>query len=177
MTAAWDDMVVVGTVARPHGLRGGVIVQPQTDFPEDRFQPGRTVYLGGRDADSPRSLVVREARPHLRRWLVSFEGVDRVEDAEPLAGAELRVPADELRPLPAGHFYHHDLIGCDVITVGGTRVGRVSAVDDAGGTRLVVLGPQGEALVPLAEEICVEIDVAGRRIVVAPPEGLLDVNR
>jgi 16S rRNA processing protein RimM len=75
-------------------------------------------------------------------------------------------------------YYHHQLIGCAVETVAGERVGHVVRVNGgAAGSLLEVDGPRGEVLIPLAVEICVEIDVEQKRIRIAPPEGLLDVNR
>ncbi|HVB37437.1 MAG TPA: PRC-barrel domain-containing protein, partial [Vicinamibacterales bacterium] len=87
------------------------------------------------------------------------------------------VPAADLMPLPDATFYRHDLIGCDVETVGGSPVGTVAAVE---GTlemsRLVVRSARGEVLVPLVAGICVLVDPAARKIVIDPPEGLLDLN-
>jgi 16S rRNA processing protein RimM len=97
--------------------------------------------------------------------------------AEALAGTELRVSTDALQPLPAGSFYHHDLIGCRVQTAGGELIGRVESVEGTGaGSRLVVQGPGGEILIPLVEGIALEVNVAARTIIVEPPEGLLELN-
>jgi 16S rRNA processing protein RimM len=178
MTVSWDEMVVVGTIARPHGLRGQVIVQPETDFPEDRFRHGAVVFLApGEPGAVPRPISVKEARPHLGRLLVAFDGLERLEDAEALGRGELRVPPDALAALPPGHYYLHDLVGCAVTTVDGEPVGPVVRVEGGGAVGLLVVrGRFGEVLVPMAEEICVSIDLAARRIVVAPPEGLLELN-
>jgi 16S rRNA processing protein RimM len=82
-----------------------------------------------------------------------------------------------LAALPPGTFYHHDLVGCQVLTTGGDAVGTVEKVEGAfGGSCLVVAGSKGEILIPLATEICRTIDVTGKRIVIDPPDGLLDVN-
>jgi len=101
----------------------------------------------------------------------------RIPDVEPLAGQELRVPEAALQPLEAGQYYEYQLVGCDVETVSGMRVGSVVKVEgDAGGTRLAIEGDRGEILVPFAEDICVDVDVEARRIRINPPEGLLDLN-
>jgi 16S rRNA processing protein RimM len=178
MTLRWDEMVVVGTIARLHGLRGQVIVQPETDFPEDRFRAGSVVFVAPHEPGAaPRPITLKDARPHVGRLLVAFEGVDRVEDAEALGRGELKVPAGDLAALPPGHFYLHDLVGCAVTTVDGEPVGPVVRVEGGGSVGLLVVrGRRGEILVPMAEEICVKIDVAARRIVLAPPEGLLELN-
>ena len=94
-----------------------------------------------------------------------------------LAGSELRVPVERLAPLPPGAFYRHDLVGCRVETHEGGQIGVVTDVEGTmGGSRLVVEAPGGEVLVPFVVAICTTIDPAGKRIVIDPPEGLLDVN-
>jgi 16S rRNA processing protein RimM len=174
--ADWDAMVLVGRVARPHGLRGLVIVNPETDFVEDRFRAGATFWT--RSARGDEQLTVTSARVQNGRPVIGFEGFSSIEDVERLAGLDLRVPEEELQPLEPGTYYHHQLIGCAVETVAGERVGDVVRVDGgAAGSVLEVKGPRGEVLIPLAVEICVEIDIERKRIRVAPPEGLLDVNR
>jgi 16S rRNA processing protein RimM len=171
--AAWDDMVTVGRIARPHGLQGQVIVNPETDFVADRFAVGATLWTrGGNEA-----LTVTSFRVHGGRPVVGFEGFTRIEDVEPLAGLELRVPESMLQPLEAGSFYHHQLVGCMVEDVNGNTIGEVERVEGGtGGSRLVINGRRGEILVPLATEICVEIDIDGKRIRIDPPEGLIDLN-
>jgi 16S rRNA processing protein RimM len=172
----WDDMVVVGRIVRPHGLRGHVVVHAETDFPDERFQAGQRVFVRRPGASAPSELRVSDARPHLGRLLVVFDGVDGIDEAEALGRGDLRIPAAELKPLPQGQFYHHQLVGCDVVTAEGEHVGVVTAVAEAGAATLSVRSRRGEVLVPLAEDICVEIDVVRRRIVVVPPQGLLDLN-
>lgn len=175
LKTAWNDMVLVGRVARPHGIRGQVIVNPETDFVGDRFKPGATFQT--RSARGEEQLTVTTARVQNGRPVIGFAGFSSIEDVERLAGLELRVPEEELQPLDSGMYYHHQLIGCAVETVAGERVGEVVRVSGgAAGSLLEVDGPGGEVLIPLAVEICVEIDVGQKRIRIAPPEGLLDVN-
>jgi 16S rRNA processing protein RimM len=174
-TPRWDDLVVVARVARSHGRRGEVILNPETDFLEERFQPGRRFFV----LDGPRvgTLVARSVWFHRDRPVVGFDGYESIDQAETLAGTELRIDASDLQPLPPGTYYHHDLIGCRVETADGTEVGTVRSVDGAGVTsRLVVDGPSGEQLIPLAVDICPTIDPAHRRIIIDAPDGLLDLN-
>jgi 16S rRNA processing protein RimM len=171
----WDDLVVVGRIARPHGLHGQVIVNPETDFVEERFAVGATLWT--HSAAGEEALVVASARIQNGRPVVGFEGFERIEDVERLAGQELRVPESALRPLEPGMFYHHQLIGCHVETVDGTAVGDVARVEGgAAGSLLAVDAARGEILIPLAADICVEIDVEGKRIRINPPDGLLELN-
>jgi 16S rRNA processing protein RimM len=172
----WNDFVLVGRIARAHGIRGQVIVNPDTDFVETRFQPGSVLHVQRGGTVQP--LRVTTMRVHKGRPIVGLEGIETMNEAEELAGLELRVPASELEALPPGMYYRHDLVGCRVETTGGEVVGDVTAVEgDMGSSRLVLRSASGEVLVPLVQAICVDIDTAARRIVIDPPEGLLDVNR
>ena len=168
-------MVLVGRIARPHGLGGQVVVNPETDFVEERFQPGARLWTrtGGHES----TLTITSARVQNGRPVVAFEGMSRREDVEPLAGLELRVPEEVLQALGPGRFYEHQLGGCSVETQDGVVLGPVVRVEGgAGGSRLAVEGSAGEILIPLAVDICVDIDVAAKRIRIEPPAGLLDLN-
>jgi len=175
-TPRWDDLVVVARVARPHGLRGEVILNAETDFLEERFAPGHRYFM--LDGARVVSIVARTVWFQRLRPVVGFDGYERIEDVEALAGRELRIEAADLQPLPAGVFYHHDLVGCRVERADGGVIGTVAKVDGAGdASRLIVdAGEAGEVIVPLAADICPTIDVDRRRIVIEPPEGLLDLN-
>jgi 16S rRNA processing protein RimM len=169
-------MVLVGRVARPHGIRGQVIVTPETDFVEERFRPGATLWT--RSDRGEEALRINSTRVQNGRPVIGFEGFATIEEVGRLAGLDLRVPGDALQPLEEGVYYVHDLVGCVVETTAGERVGEVRRVDGgAGASVLSVAGPRGEVLVPLAADICVEVDIIGRRIRISPPEGLLELNQ
>ena len=168
-------MAVVGRIARPHGIRGQVVVNPETDFPHERFQTGAALFMK-RSAEMEK-LVISSIRFHNERPIVGFEGVDDMTAASTLAGSELRVPLDQLTKLPPETFYRHDLVGCIVERTDGSHVGTVSEVEGTlAGSRLVVATERGDVLVPLVAEICRSVDVAAKRIVIEPPVGLLEVN-
>jgi 16S rRNA processing protein RimM len=173
----WDDAVLIGVVARTHGNRGEVVVNPETDFPEERFKPGAQLMARGSDG-SPSTLEVATMRMHQGRPVILFKGIASMNDAELLAGTELRVADDEqdAERLDDGEYYHRDLIGCAVVTEQGESIGEVTAVEgDARATRLVVRSRRNEVLIPLADEICT-VDLDAKRITVRPPEGLLELN-
>ena len=173
--ASWASMVLVGRVARPHGIRGQVVVNPETDFVSERFHAGAQMWtrVQGRET----ALTIAAARVEGRRPILAFDGYATVEAAETLAGAELRVPESELQALPDGSYYLHQLAGCRVETVDGAAVGTVRRVDGgAAAAMLVVDGSRGEVLVPFVQEMCVGIDVEARLIRVRLPEGLLELN-
>jgi len=171
----WDEMAVVGVIARPHGIRGQVIVNPATDFPEERFGAGATLFVRKEGRIQP--VTVTTSRLHQGRPVIGLEGVADMNAARELAGLEFRIPVESLAALPEGSYYHHDLIGCVVVTPDGTEVGTVSSVEgDMGNTRLVVQRETGELLIPLVSDICTAIEPSAKRIVIAPPDGLLELN-
>jgi 16S rRNA processing protein RimM len=174
MSERWEDMALVGRIARAHGIRGQVIVNPETDFPDERFQPGAELFVqrGG----TVEALTVTTARFHRDRPVIGIAGVETMNDAETLAGLELRVPVERLASLPAGTYYRHDLIGCRVETRDGRNVGVVKNVEgEMTGSRLVVDAAGREVLIPLVAPICTTVDPAAKRIVIDPPEGLIEL--
>lgn len=171
----WRDMVSVGTVARTHGRRGQVIVNPLTDFPESRFRVGALVYT--KDGTEITERRITEARLQGGRPVVGFENIDSITDAEELRDRELRIPESALSQLPTGTYYSHDLIGCEVITKAGSSVGVVTKVEGpAALQRLIVIKEEKVCDIPLVDAVCVSINVASRRICIDPPAGLLDLN-
>jgi 16S rRNA processing protein RimM len=170
--AAWEDMVLVGRISRSHGLRGDVLIQSETDFPETRFAEGATLYAqrGGVTV----RLEVERSRVHANRPLVAFRGLDSIEAVDTL-GRELRIPESALAPLPDGEYYWYQLVGAPVRTEAGEEVGRVLRVEPTGDSGvLVVARGDEEVQVPLTPALCpvVRPDL----IVVRPPDGLLDLN-
>jgi 16S rRNA processing protein RimM len=173
----WDDAILVGVVARTHGNKGEVAVNAETDFPEERFRQGARLWSRANDG-SLDTLEVATMRMHQGRPLILFKGIGSMDDAELLAGRELRIAEDasDTGLLEEGEYFHRDLIGCSVVTERGDQVGEVTAVEgDRGNTRLVVKSRRSEVLIPLADEICT-IDLPAKRITVRPPEGLLELN-
>lgn len=167
------DLVLVGRVARAHGNKGQVIVNPDTDFPDDRFAVGATLLVG----EAAKPTTITSARFHQGRPVIGLEGIETMDDAEALAGAELKVRADSLAALPEGTFYRYQLVGCEVQDTDGRIIGEVAAVEGPMETsRLVINAPHGEVLIPLVADICVEVAPAEKRIRVKAPEGLIELN-
>ena len=168
-----DDRVVIGRVVKPHGLKGEVVVEVLTDFPE-RFSEGLRVRLSG-GAREARELRIVAARPHLGRVLLTFEGISDVSTAETLRNAELSVSAADVAARPEGFVYHWEIEGAVVVDAAGRPLGRVAELADAGGRPLLVVETsRGPRDVPFARPIVVSVDVAGKRVVLDPPPGLLD---
>jgi 16S rRNA processing protein RimM len=168
------ELLLIGRVARAHGNKGQVIVNPETDFPGERFVEGNvlTVEQGGRQTERRiASVRFQQGRP-----ILGLDGVESMNDAEALAGADLKVPAETLPPLPVRTYYRHDLVGCEVKTKDGETVGKVTDVEGTlERSRLVIARQGGEVQVPMVDSICVSIDPAAKTIVIDPPEGLLEL--
>ena len=170
-----DDLLLVGRVARAHGNRGQVIVNLETDFPDERFVVGQRLVVGVEGRGEPRQI--REVRFHQGRPIIALDGIETMNDAEALAGAELWMRAEDMPPLPEGTYRHRELIGCEVRDRQDRVVGRVIGIEGpTERSQLVVEGAKGEVLIPLAAGICVSVEPAAHRIVIDPPEGLIELN-
>jgi 16S rRNA processing protein RimM len=168
-----EDLLLIGTIARAHGNKGQVIVNPESDFVEERFREGATLLLG--EKLTPRRVM--SARIQQGRPIIALEGVDTMDAAERLAGTELKMPVHEMGALPEGTYYRHDLVGCQVEDTEGRLIGEVTAVEGTmEASRLVIAAPHGEVLIPLVADICVDVKPAEKRIRVAAPDGLLELN-
>lgn len=169
-----DDLITVARIARPQGIRGEVIADLLTDFPE-RFAGMETARVKSSNGEML-ALPLENHRLHKGRILLKFAGYDTMNAAEALRGAQVVITRDELVKLPDENFYEFDLIDCDVMTVEGKPVGRVVNVQNFGAAPLLVVKDgDREHLIPLASSICPEVDTARKRIVVDPPEGLLEL--
>ena len=170
------ELIAVARVAKPRGVRGEVACDLLTDFPE-RFEGLAeliSVFPGGRRA----RLKLEGHWFHGGRVIMKFAGFDSPEASAALAGCELTVPESEAVELEEDEFYDWQLQGCRVETVEGLNVGTVREVLHTGGAApvLVIRDERArENLVPLAESICVEVDVDAKLIRVDPTEGLLEL--
>jgi len=169
-----DDLVSVARIARPQGHRGEVIADLLTDFP-GRFAELDRAYI--KRADGRLLLLdLESSRAHKGRVALKFAGFDSMNSAEELRGARVMVSRDQLIELPDDTYYDFDLIGCEVVGAEGQQLGRVEEVQDYGAAPLLLVRDgKRELLIPLVMSICVEIDTERKRIVVNPPEGLLDL--
>jgi len=169
--------VVVGRIAKAHGIRGELAVDVRTDSPDQRFKVGAAVTTKLRDGSS-RELTIAAARDHSGRLLVRFEEVLTRDVAETLRGALLLADTDTLPPTTdPDEFYDHELAGLRAELLDGTVVGKVVEIVHSPGGELLQLDVEGrEVLVPFVRAIVPTVDVAGGRVVLDPPEGLLDAE-
>ena len=171
------EFLVVGHVTKAHGTKGEIFVWPLTDRPEQVFGPGRTVAVepsADPDAESFDALTIESVRPFKRGLLVKFDGFDDRDAVEGLSQRYLQIPIGEVAPLEEGEVFYHQLIGLEVVTAEGEKVGTIREVYETGPTHLLeVRTLTGQVLVPFTERIVKKIDVEGGVITIKPPPGLI----
>lgn len=192
--------LALARILRPRGNKGEVVAELLTDFPE-RLLTLPEVYLGEPDTKAPpRRLAVQSCwrnQNHPEQIVFHFEDCSSIHEAEKLRGLHVLLPMEQRVNLPAGHYFVTDLIGCSVFALphqpsplssspcamaaAPELLGHVRDVHFTGegvsGTPLLAVDTaSGELLIPLAADICTRIDMPARRIEVALPEGLRDLN-
>ena len=167
--------LVVGRIGRPHGIRGEVSVEVRTDAPEERFAPGSVLAT---DPAERGPVTVSRMHWHSGRLLLTLDGVEDRDGAEALRNTLLVIDTDDLPALDdPDEFYDHQLIGLRVELADGTELGVVADVVHTPAEELIAVrrADGDEVLVPFVSAIVPLVDLAGGRIVVEPPEGLLDL--
>lgn len=170
-----DELVTIARAVKTRGLKGEIVADLLTDFP-DRFENlDRLVMIS--PSGEQRVVKLEDYWFQKHRVVLKLAEYDDVETAKDLVGHEFAVPESDRVSLPEHYYYDWELEGCTVRVVGGESIGKVRSVMKTGGVEiLVVSGVAGrERLVPLAASIVVEIDAVGKTIVIDPPEGLLDL--
>lgn len=170
-----QPLIVIAHAVRTRGLKGEIVADLLTDFP-DRFEKVDRLF-----AVSPRGerkqVTLESYWFQKNRVVLKLSGYDSVEAAKELVDYEFGVPETERVSLPESHYYDWELETCVVKTVGDDTLGHVTRVMRTGGVELLVVeDEQGrDYLLPMAESIIVKIDPLSKTIIVDPPEGLLDL--
>jgi 16S rRNA processing protein RimM len=168
-----EELVAIAKIVKSRGLRGELVADVLTDFPE-RFEDLETVIALLPDGER-RELKIERFWFQKGRIVFKFAGFDSIERAETLRGAEICIPESEAVALETDEFFDWELAGCEVETVEGLKLGRVKELMRTGGTEiLVVEGAEKEYLIPFAETICTDVDVENKLIKIDAPEGLLE---
>ncbi|MEQ1923758.1 MAG: ribosome maturation factor RimM [Pyrinomonadaceae bacterium] len=167
-----SDLVAIARIAKPRGLKGEVIADILTDFPE-RFDGLKTVIAVMPD-ESRRELTLENHWFQSGRMVLKFVGVNSIEDGETLRNAEICVPETDAVELEEGEYFDWQLAGCRVVTVSGEEIGKVRELMRTGATEILVVEGEKEYLIPFAEAICTEVDIENGVILIDPPDGLLE---
>lgn len=162
-----EGFVVIGKFRRPHGVRGDILMEVMTSFPE-RIMPGKHVFAG----KNYQKLTITGVRTHHVGLIVQLEGYESPENSGELRNQMVYVPIGELPELPEGEMYIHDLIGMDVITLEGLLLGQLSEIMETGANDVLIIHDEdgNETLLPDIESVVLEVDLEGKQIIVQPPE-------
>lgn len=174
------SFLVVGHLNKAHGTKGELFAWPLTDHPDRVYVPEAVFRLADASGDAPDPdlppLRLEGTRPFKRGYLVSFSGVRDRSDAERIQGRYLLMETDALEPLAEGEIFYHQLLGMRVETVDGEEVGEIREVYELRPAHMLdVYGSRGEVMIPFVRDIVVEVDAEAGRMVIDPPEGLLDL--
>jgi 16S rRNA processing protein RimM len=168
-----EDLVTIAKIAKPRGLRGELVADILTDFPE-RFGKLKKVFAA-KPSGETLELEIEKFWFQKKRIVFKFVGFDSIEAAENLRHCDICIAEAETVELETDEFFDWQLVECFVETIGGENLGKVSELMRTGGTEiLVVNGADKDYLIPFAETICVEVDLENKLIKVDAPEGLLE---
>ncbi|MCC2529005.1 ribosome maturation factor RimM [Bacillus halotolerans] len=173
MTKRWFN---VGKIVNTHGIKGEVRVISKTDFAEERYKPGNTLYLFMDGRQEPIEVTVNTYRLHKQFHLLQFKERQSLNEVEELKNAIIKVPEEDLGELDEGEFYFHEIIGCEVFTEEGELIGKVKEILTPGANDVWVIGRKGkkDALIPYIESVVKQIDVSEKKIEIQLMEGLID---
>ncbi len=169
-----SELIVVARAVRTRGLKGELVAELLTDFPE-RFQRVSAIIAIGRGERE--TLELENHWLQNDRIVLKFAGYDDVESAKSLIGFDFALPEAERMKLSENEYYDWELEGCSVVIEDGPTVGSVRGLLRTGGVELLVVEDETgrEHLIPMAQSIVVKIDISRRQILIDPPEGLLDL--
>ena len=172
-----SDRIAIGVIRKAHGVRGEASIEPWTDSAE-RFQELESVTLVSPDESSTREVRIESVRIHGERALLKFTGVETPEEVQKLHNWTIEIPEEEARALEEDEYFLHDLVGLTLVDAQGRERGVVTDVYEGGGGMLLsVKRADGrEFELPFAAQLCTEIDLNRKRMVVELPEGLDDLD-
>jgi 16S rRNA processing protein RimM len=162
--------LVVGKLRHSHGLRGEILMEVVTDFPE-RIRPGNNLYIG----DNHQPMRIASCRVHSGNLLLAFDGIDTPEEVGQLRNQWVYVPASDRPPLSEGEYYHHQLLGLEVTSEEGAELGKITHILETGANDVYVVRSDSgkEVLLPAIQSVILNIDLENGQVLVHLLPGLL----
>lgn len=156
------ELITVGKIVAPHGVRGDVRIIPLTDFP-DRFYDLKTVFV-----EDGAQLTIEAVRQHKKFVLLKFAGYDSMDAAQTLRGKTLKIKREDVVKLPEGQYYIFDIVGLNVFTEEGVSLGSITDVLQPGSNDVYVVEQHDkkELLIPAIKEVVKKIDIEGKQMIV-----------
>ncbi|OQV50524.1 ribosome maturation factor RimM [Bacillus velezensis] len=173
MTNRWFN---VGKIVNTHGIKGEVRVISKTDFAEERYKPGNTLYLFAEGAAEPIKVTVSAHRLHKQFHLLQFKEMPSLNEVEHLRNMVIKVPEEDLEELEEDEFYFHEIIGCEVVSEDGELIGTVKEILTPGANDVWVVARKGkkDALIPYIASVVKDININEKKIKIHVMEGLID---
>ncbi|KRE51760.1 ribosome maturation factor RimM [Paenibacillus sp. Soil724D2] len=169
-----EKLVIVGRIVNSHGIRGELKVVPETDFPE-RFDKGNAlIIVDSQNKQTP--VTVQTSRLHKNMFILQFDQFSNINEVEKFKGSLLKIEAKDQQPLEEGEYYYHEIIGCKVVTEEGKELGLVSEVLTPGANDVWVVSlPKGkQLLLPVIDDVILDVDIANKTIRIHLMEGLME---
>ena len=169
-------MYNVGKIVNTQGLKGEVRIYSQTDFPEVRFSKGSKLILLDPEQQTQMTVVVETGRLQKNVYIVKFAGWNDINYAEKYKGWLLKISADDLVDLDEETYYHHEILGCRVVTEDGVELGKVTEILKPGANDVwVVTRSVGKPiLLPVIDDVLLHVDRKAKIVTIALMEGLID---
>jgi 16S rRNA processing protein RimM len=165
----------VGKIVNTHGIKGEVRVVSTTDFPEQRYKVGNVLFLFMPKSTNPIELTIKNHRTHKNFELLTFEGLENINEVEKFRDGILKVPESQLGDLEEDEFYFHEIIGCLVLTEDGEEIGKITEVLTPGANDVWTVKSKGgkEVYIPYIHDVVKKVDVKEKTVIIKPMEGLL----
>jgi 16S rRNA processing protein RimM len=165
------DFITIGRIIAPWGVQGKVKVQIETDFPQ-RFSPGQQVFIDGRP------LTILDISWHRNRPILKLGTIDHAEEAKQLRDKKIEIPRSQLHPLPKDHYYHFQLIGLEVRTTDGERLGKITEIITGESNDVYVVDTaRGQVLIPAIADVVRSVNLERGYMEIELITGLLELNR
>ncbi|MVO99184.1 ribosome maturation factor RimM [Paenibacillus lutrae] len=171
-----DKLYTVGTIVNTHGLRGELKIVPHTDFPEQRYADGSKLII--EDAKGKHiPVTVKTSRLHKNMYIVQFKEFANINEVESLKGSLLKVEERYLDDLEDDEYYYHEIIGCRVVTEEGEELGLIQEILTPGANHVWVVGRPNkkQLLLPVIDDVVLDVNVKDKIVTVHLLEGLLDL--
>lgn len=165
----------VGKIVNTHGLRGELKIISQTDFPDIRFKPKSKLIMQSPDLKTTVPVEVESAREHKNVFIVKFKQYADINQVEQYKGWMLKVSERDLAKLDEGEYYYHEIVGCTVVTEEGEELGTITEILTPGANHVwTITRPNGkQLLIPVIDEVVLDVDVANKKVLIHVMEGLL----
>lgn len=165
----------IGKIVNTHGIKGEMKIWPQTDFPEVRFKPGNKLLMFPPETGEPITIEIVSSREQKKMYVLKIKGFDNINQVEKYKGWELKVAEDDRVPLDEGEYYVRDIVGCEVETEEGEKLGTVTDILSPGANDIwvVKMAKGKELLLPVIDDVVLDVDITARKIKVHLMEGLL----